>query len=177
MNINCDEKRHFFCQLQLEPKRSCPKDYFPYKDSCYYKSPVPALLPSAKEQCAKRGGQLMDIKTTALYNFIQLYSKKVRSADVYLGFNFTKGKDPLYADGTLYSFNDSYDFGGENVKFGGLDCVYLKSGIGYKPREIDCSHSFDFYCVWRRTFIISINRYNSLLFSSSLSTELQTACS
>ena len=151
MNINCDEERHFFCQLELETKRVCPADYFSYKDSCFYKSGAPALPHKAKEQCANRGGKIMDIKNHALYQFIQLYSQHVRAFDVHLGFNMTKGVDQLYADGTLYNSNNSYDFGGENINFGGLDCVYLKRGIGFKPREIECSHVLDFYCLWRRT--------------------------
>ena len=151
ININCDEKRHFFCQLPLHTKRDCPIDFFFYKASCFYKSFSPAFLPGAKEQCANRGGLLLDIKNEALYQFIRLYAQAVRSLDLHLGFNLTKGADQLYADGTSYNQSSSYDFGGENRQFGGMDCVYMKMGIGFKPRESDCSHSMDYFCLWTRT--------------------------
>ena len=115
---------------------------------------------------------MMDIKNQALYQFIQLYSIQVNSLDVYLGFNMTKGKDQLYADGSIYNFNDSYDFGGENINFGGMDCVYLKKGIGFKPREIECSHVLDFYCVWQCTLHIYTFDCNDPYFSSKMSGKL-----
>ena len=149
-NSLCEEERFFFCELEKRSRRLCPKDYFPYKGDCLYKSPKPALLPKAKEQCANRGGQILDIKSLGIYKFIQLHSILIDSMDLHLGFNFTDHNNLVYADGSKYDFNTSFDFDGENVKFGGLDCVFLKRGIGYKPREIKCFHKFEFYCIWHR---------------------------
>ena len=58
----------------------------------------------------------------------------------------------LYSDSSPYVEGTSYNFEGDSVKFAGKECVYLKRGIGFKPRGTDCLDPMNYYCLWTRKY-------------------------
>lgn len=145
-NVVCDEKKYFFCQTPKIYELSCPKYYFPYKGKCLYKSEFSGTLWENKEICALHGGIVLPIKTKGQFEFIKSHAKASLAGNIYLGMNNTDGK-MMQTDKTEYT-SASYDFNGDSVKFGRLQCVYLKKGIGYLPREDVCEKNYESYCQW-----------------------------
>ena len=114
---------------------------------CLHKNTAKGTLAQNKEDCARRGGIVLPIKSMGLYEFIKLHAASIKAGDLYLGMNQTAGK-MLLTDQTEYTAS-SFDFNGDNTKFGGLQCVYLKRGIGFMPRETTCEEIKEAYCLWR----------------------------
>ena len=146
LNADCEEVKHFFCEVPKFEERICPREYFPYKGKCLHENKVQGTLWENKKSCAVKGGIVMPIKTKGAFEFIKEHAYSVKAGNIYLGMNNTHGK-MIQTDRTEYT-TSSYDFDGNNNKFGKLQCVYLKKGIKYLPRETTCDGVMESYCQW-----------------------------
>lgn len=103
-----------------------------------------------RETCASLGAILLPIKERQTYRFVMAWATDHQIQDIYIGMNFSRSlPTPLYSDGTTFTRGLSYEFDQEATKFGSKECVYLKKGIGYKPRSTDCGRSMNYFCLWR----------------------------
>ena len=73
--------------------------------------------------------------------------------DFYLGLNWTTGdpdKPVVMSDGTVYDKDTMYAFDEQEEKFGEKNCTYVRAGVKYQPRDLDCSRLLAVICQWRR---------------------------
>lgn len=153
---SCKTKRSYICQLPanfVEEVRSCPFEFRLYKNKCIYagfsSGSARFNMREAMELCASRGSLVLPIKDEAMYNFVRIWAGNEKFGDLLLGMNFSNSlSNPLYTDGTSFIRDQSFQFGDDSDKFGDMDCVYLKKGVAFKPRNTDCSTPMNFLCQW-----------------------------
>ena len=153
---SCKSKRRFICQLPahfVEEDRVCPFAFRLYKNKCIYdgfgSGRAKYNMREAMELCASRGSIVLPIKDEAMYNFVRIWAGKEKLGDLFLGMNFSSSlPNPVYTDGTSFIKDQSFQFGDDSDKFGDKDCVYLKKGVAFKPRNTDCSTPMNFLCQW-----------------------------
>ena len=150
---DCDKKRNFICstsRADLAYKRSCPAGYRRYKKECIFISQELGNYKEKQVDCAAFGAILMPIKDKATYKFIQSLGQLKKYKDLYLGMNFSLNLDnPMYSDNTVFNRSIHFEFDSESSKFGAKECVYLKKGVSYKPRSIECDVPMQAICLWR----------------------------
>ena len=143
--VDCKEKFYFFCSTPSETKSICPEGHISYKGKCILYKNEMLTFKGAKHECAKHGGIVLPIKTKGMYEFIKNYSLKIKTGDIFIGFNLTVPQ--VYTDGTSYT-NQSFKFDGDDTKLNGLACAFLKRGIKYLVRGAFCEEQYNFYCEW-----------------------------
>ena len=133
----------------------CPKSFIRYKNDCYYRSIVMGDYNTSELNCAAKGSRIISIKDRATYQFIRMWAAANKFGDFFLGLNFTTG-DPdapvKYSDGTPYNKSEHFAFDDSSEKFGKKECVYLKKGVTYKPRDTTCETEMEQICHWNSKY-------------------------
>ena len=159
VNADCEEKRPFICMtksLETNQEPVCPKNFYRYKNSCYYHSMMKGDYNASELICAKRGSRVVTIKDRAAFQFIRALAWQDGFGSFYLGVNYTTGdaNNPVkYSDGSSFNKSSDYAFDDNAEKFGNKECNFLKSGIKFKPRDTECDVEMSPLCIWNSKII------------------------
>ena len=129
----------------------CPKNFYRYKDNCYYHSIDKGDYNASEQICAKKASRVVTIKDRATFQYIRALAWDEKLGNFYLGLNFSTGdpSSPIkYSDGTTYNKSSDYAFDDNAEKFGFKECSYLKGGVKYKPRDTECDVEMAPLCIW-----------------------------
>lgn len=146
MNDDCSKTRHFFCSISQYAVQVCPDNYFSYKNMCLKETVAVGTYAQSKVSCSNAGSIVLPIKSEGLYKFIKLHTQFRDASQIFLG---------MSSENQKMKYTDYSEFGADSFNFdmtpiiNDSQCVILDNTKGFKPTEVDCNDSFEYYCLWK----------------------------
>ena len=100
----CDTELFYVCSMKpLYAKRDyrCPKDFAPYRGSCYAPDRRVMDYESAQAECARKGSIVLPFKNAEIHSFVTTWAGASVGVDVWVGIRKQKWKQIYDNDDSL----------------------------------------------------------------------------